>query len=457
MSRCFPPTLLSILIPTLLLSAGCAGQSQTSPSSNTPATTTATPASSTTPAAQSSVKAEGRAGDWPAFRGPTGMGISSASGMPTTWSETENIAWKTPLPGAGASSPIVFGDRIYLTAYTGFFVPGESGGSLDELQRHLLAINRDDGKIVWDKAVSAKLPEESSIRDHGFAANSAAADSERIYVFFGKSGVFAFDHTGKQLWQADVGERTHGWGTSASPVLFDDLVFINASVESDSLVALDRATGEEKWRAGGIKESWNTPVIVTAESGRKELVVAAQGSVQAFDPKTGEQFWNCRTDIGWYMVPGVVAENGIVYCLGGRSGIAALAVKAGSSGDVTGSHRLWTTTKGANVPSPVVLESHLYWPHESGIANCAKVENGELVYQERLERSDTIYASTLLADGKLYYLARNGRTFVVAAKPEFEQLGMNDLNDGGIFNATPVPAGNRLLIRSDKFLYCIGK
>lgn len=454
MSRDFPQALWSILIPALLLCAGCAKQSQTSPSSNSPA---ATPTRSITPAAQSSVKAESRATDWPAFRGPTGMGISSASGMPATWSETKNIAWKTPLPGAGASSPIVFGDRIYLAAYTGFFVPGEPGGSPEELKRHLLAINRDDGKIVWDKAVPAKLPEESSIRDHGFAASSAAADSERIYVFFGKTGVFAFDHDGNQLWQADVGERTHGWGSSASPVLFDDLVFINASVESDSLIALDRATGKEKWRADGIQESWSTPVMVTANSGRQELVVATKGSVQAFDPKTGEQLWTCRTDIGWYMVPGVVADKGIVYCLGGRSGIAALAVKAGGTGDVTESLRLWTTTKGANVPSPVVLENHLYWPHESGIANCAKVENGELVYQERLERSDTIYASTLLADGKLYYLARNGRTFVVAAKPEFEQLGMNDLNDGGIFNATPVPNGSRLLIRSDKFLYCIGK
>lgn len=453
MSNFVPRTVPSILVAGCLLTVGCAKQSQTAPPSNSTATT---PAIHVAPAAQSSVKAESRATDWPAFRGPTGMGISSASGMPTTWSESENIAWKTPLPGAGASSPIVFGDRIYLTAYTGFFVPGEEGDQKN-LQRHLLAINRNDGKIVWDKAVAAKLPEESSIRDHGFAANSAAADRERIYVFYGKTGVFAFDHDGNQMWQADVGERTHGWGTSASPVLFEDLVFINASVESDSLVALDRATGQEKWRAGGIKESWNTPVIVTAEDGRKELVVATQGSVQAFDPKSGEQLWTCRTDIGWYMVPGVVAEKGIVYCLGGRSGIAALAVKAGGSGDVTDSRRLWTTTKGANVPSPVVLEDHLYWPHESGIANCAKIENGDLVYQERLERSDTIYASTLLADGKLYYLARNGRTFVVAAKPEFEQLGMNDLNDGGIFNATPVPVGNRLLIRSDKFLYCIGK
>ena len=267
--------------------------------------------------------AKGADPDWAGFRGPSGMGISTAKGLPVTWGESENIAWKTPLPGAGASSPIVFGDRIYLTCYTGFFVPGESDGSQDNLKRHLLAMNRKDGKIVWNTPVAAKLPEEERIRDHGFAANTPAADAEQIYVFFGKSGVFAFDHKGKEVWQTDVGSKTHGWGTSASPVLYKNLVFINASVESDSLYALDRKTGKEKWRAKGIRESWNTPVVVTAKSGRKELVVATQGTVLAFDPESGEQLWSCKTDIGWYMVPSVVASDGIVYCLGGRSGTAS--------------------------------------------------------------------------------------------------------------------------------------
>ena len=375
-----------------------------------------------------------------------------------TWGESENIVWKTPLPGAGASSPIVFGDRIYLTCYTGFFVPGESGGSRDNLKRHLLAMNRKDGKLVWNTPVAAKLPEEERIRDHGFAANTPAADAERVYVFFGKTGVFAFDHKGKEVWQADVGTKTHEWGTSASPVLYKNLVFINASVESDSLYALDRKTGKEKWRAKGIRESWNTPVLVTAKSGRKELVVATQGTVLAFDPDSGEQFWSCKTDIGWYMVPSVVASDGIVYCLGGRSGTASLAVRAGGSGDVTETHRLWTSPKGSNVTSPVFLNGHLYWMNDSrGVAYCAKADSGEVLYEKRLERADQVYASALLADGRVYYVARDGRTFVLAAMPGFEQLAVNNLRDGGVFNSSPAVDGNRLLIRSDKFLYCIGK
>ena len=395
---------------------------------------------------------------WSGFRGPSGMGVSAAKGLPVTWSDTENIAWKTPLPGPGASSPIVFGDRIYLTCYTGFFVPGESEGNKENLKRHLLAMNRKDGKLVWDTAITAKLPEEDRIRDHGFAANTPAADAERIYVFFGKSGVFAFDHDGKELWQTDVGSKTHQWGTSASPVLYKDFVFINASVESSSLVALDRTTGKEKWRAKGIQESWNTPVLITAKSGRQELIVAAKGNVLAFNPDNGEELWSCKTDIGWYMVPSVVAADGVVYCLGGRSGVAGLAVRAGGSGDVTESHRLWTSVKGSNVTSPVFLDGHLYWMHEQrGVAYCAKAESGEVVYEQRLERAGQVYSSALLADGRLYYLTRDGRTFVLSAKTGFAELAANDLGDGSIFNGSPAVDGSRLLIRSDKFLYCIGK
>lgn len=404
---------------------------------------------------QKSVAAKG---EWSTFRGPTGMGVSGASGLPVSWSDDQNVVWKTELPGAGSSSPIIFGKHIYLTSYTGFRVPGEGEGSVEDLSRHLLCLSREDGSIIWDKSVKAKLPEENQIRDHGFAANTPAADDERIYVFFGKSGVFAFDHDGEQVWHADVGSKTHGWGTSASPVLYKDLVFINASVESQSLIALDRATGQEKWRADGIREAWNTPVIVKTEAGEDELVIAIHGKILGFDPDSGEQLWSCDTDITWYMVPCVVAAEGIVYALGGRSGVAALAVRAGGRGDVTSSHRLWTSNKGSNVTSPVYLNGHLYWMHEKlGIAYCAVAKTGELVYEKRMNRGGQVYASTLLGDGKLYYTNRSGRTFVVAAKPEFELLSTNDLSDRSLFNASPAVMDDKILIRSDKFLYCFGE
>lgn len=395
---------------------------------------------------------------WSSFRGPTGMGASSAKGLPVEWGADQNIAWKTKMPGPGASSPIVWGDRIYITCYTGFFIPDEPGGSQEDLRRHLIALRRTDGEILWDTPVAAKLPEEDRIRDHGFAASTPAADADHVYVFYGKTGVIAFTHEGKQVWQTDVGSRTHNWGSAASPVLYKNLVLINASVESETLYALDRKTGEVQWSAKGIREAWNTPVIVESDAGRQELIVATQGKVLAFNPDTGEPLWSCNTDIGWYMVPSVVASKGIVYCLGGRSGTAALAVRCGGSGDVTDSHRLWTSIKGSNVSSPVVLGEHLYWMHEQrGVAYCAKVGSGEVLYEERLPRASQVYASAVLADGRVYYLTREGRTFVLAAKPTFEQLAVNDLGDRSMFNASPVVDGERLLIRSDKFLYCIGK
>ncbi len=395
--------------------------------------------------------------DWPHFRGPSGMGISQANTLPTQWSQSAGLVWKKPLPGAGASSPVVFRDRIYLTAYSGYFVPGEDPGDLQQLKRHVIALRLIDGEIIWDKSFPAKLPEEERIRDHGFAANSVVVDSDRVYVFLGKSGVLALDHDGKEVWQADVGSKTNGWGTAASPVLYKDHLFINASVESESLVALHAKTGAELWRASGIREAWNTPLIVQTESGDDELVIATQGSVQAFNPQSGKSLWSCETDISWYMVPSLVADKGVVYCLGGRSGVASLAVRAGGHGDVTKTHRLWTSQKGSNVSSPVYKDGHIYWVHDSReTAYCADAATGEVVYEQRLPRGGQFYASALLANDKLYYVNRQGKTFVVAAKPEFELLSISDLSDNSVFNASPAVAGSQLLLRSDKFLYCIG-
>lgn len=394
---------------------------------------------------------------WQGFRGPSGMGISRSTGVPVNWSETENLAWKVELPGPGASSPIVQGDRIYVTCYSGYFVPDRPGGQIEDLVRHLIALRRTDGERLWEQKVPAKLPEESQIRDHGYAANTPAADADQIYVFFGKSGLFAFDHEGNLRWQADLGSGTNGWGTAASPLLFEDLVIVNASVESESLIAVDRSTGKERWRVGGIRESWNTPVIVRSEAGRTELVVAKLGDVLAFDPRSGEPLWSCKTDITWYMVPSLVAADGVVYCLGGRSGNAGLAVRAGGSGDVTATHRLWTSTRGSNVTSPIFTGGYLYWMHEQrGTAYCADGKTGDLIYEQRLDRAGQVYASAILVEGNVHYLTRDGKTYVVRASPEFELVSVNDLRDGSNFDASPAIDGSRMLIRSNRFLYCIG-
>ncbi len=389
-------------------------------------------------------------GDWPQFRGPGGQGASAVQGVPTRWSADENIVWKAELPGSGTSSPIIVGDRVFVACYTG------DGSDAGELKRQLVCVDRRTGRVAWNRTVGSELPEQEKIREeHGYASSTPACDGERVVAFFGKSGVFAFDLDGRQLWHAHVGSRLHGWGSAASPVIVGDLVIVNASVESDSLVALDRRTGKEVWRAKGIRESWNTPIVVSV-AGSLELVVAIQGKVLGFDPATGEQLWSCATDISWYMVPSLVAANDVIYCIGGRTG-GALAVRAGGRGDVTASHRLWTNNKGSNVSSPIVHNGHLYWAHENlGIVYCADAKSGEVIYEQRLERAGQIYACPVLAGGNLYYISRAGRTFVIAAQPEFQQVAANDLGDRSRFNASPAIAGGQLFVRSDKYLYCVG-
>jgi len=396
-----------------------------------------------------------QASDWTQFRGPNAQGISPAKGLPLTWNATQHISWKTKLPGPGGSSPIVFGDRVFVTSYSGYAVPGEPGSDMSSLKRHLLALNRADGKLIWQKDLPADLPEQAKVREHGYASSSPLADADRVYALFGKSGLFAFSHDGKQLWRADVGSKIHGWGSAASPVLYKSLVIVNAGVESESLVALNKDTGKEVWRAGGIKESWNTPIFVPVGGGKSELVVAIMGKVLGFDPDTGERLWSCATGIGWYMVPSLVNDKDVVYCIGGRTG-GSLAVRAGGRGDVTQTHRLWTLNQGSNVPSPILHDNHLYWLHENlGVVYCVEAASGKVIFEERIPNAGQFYASPVMADGRLYCFTRRGTAFVIAAKPQFEQLARNELSDRSTFDATPTIDANRLLVRSDKFLYCI--
>jgi hypothetical protein len=393
------------------------------------------------------------ADDWRGFRGPGGQGASSETGLPVTWDDSKNLNWKTQLPGSGASSPITLGEKIYLTCYSGYGTK-ENSGSVDDLKLHLVCLHRADGKIAWDKHISPKLPESSRVRDHGYAAPTPTTDGKHLFVFFGKTGVLKFDLDGKQLWQADVGTRTHGWGCGTSPVLYKDLVIVNASVESGSLIALKKEDGSESWRAEGMKSSWNTPHLVTLADGKQELVVNIKGSILGFDPSSGEKLWTCK-GISDYVCPSVISRDGVVYAIGGRTS-RAIAVRAGGRGDVTKTHKLWEAKAGANVSSAVIHDGHMYWVSDRNrVAYCLRLEDGEVVYSERFKGQP--YASTLVADGKLYVVTRYDGVFVLAAQPKFKQLAHNKFDDDSRFNASPIVSDGKLFVRSDRFLYCIGK
>ncbi len=393
------------------------------------------------------------AGDWPQFRGPGGLGASNVKGIPTKWSPTENVAWKTPLPGQGASSPIALGERLYLTCYSGYGSYPANFGEMEALTLHVVCVDAKNGRIVWEKKLKPALPESKRVRDHGYAAPTPATDGEHLYVFFGKSGVYKFDLNGNEKWRAGVGSKTHGWGCGTSPVLFDDLVIVNASVESGSLVAIHKKTGKEAWSRGGMRSSWNTPHLVRLANGKTELVVSVKDKILAFDPKSGDPLWECD-GIEDYVCPSIISHEGVVYAVGGRSS-RAIAVRAGGRGDVTDSHLLWNAGAGANVSSPVIHEGHLYGVSDRNrTAYCIDLKTGDVVFKERFPGQP--YASALLVDGKVYVVTRHSGTFVLPAKPKHEILSQNDLDDGSTFNASPIVAHGRLYLRSDKFLYAIG-
>jgi outer membrane protein assembly factor BamB len=277
--------------------------------------------------------------DWTQFRGPGGSGTSGETGLPTSWSTRQNLVWRTKLPGQGTSSPIVVGKRVYLTCYSGYGrEPGN--GEMDKLIRHLVCVEREKGATLWTKDFKPVLPESKyqpgNDSEHGYSSSTLASDGVRLYVFFGKSGVYCLDLDGKEIWHADVGKGTHGWGSANSPVLYQNLVIVNASIESGCLMALDKITGTEVWRAKGIGASWNTPVLAEVPGGSAELVVNESSAVIGFDPASGQELWRV-SGFGGYVCPSVVAHKGVVYVVRSR----ALAIKAGGRGNVSKSHVLW--------------------------------------------------------------------------------------------------------------------
>ena len=240
------------------------------------------------------------AADWRQFRGPGGQGISDEKGLPIEWSAEKNIAWKVKLPGAGASSPVTQGNRVFVTCYSGYGMDTKNPGTMEELRRHLVCLDRATGKTLWAKEFQPLLPEhkyEGEGSYHGYAPSTPLIDGDRLYVFFGKSGVFCFDLDGKEIWHALVGKNTNGWGSGASPIVYKDSLIVNASVESGALVALDKATGKELWKSPGISSAWNTPVLVTTPEKTQELVVSVQDRLLGLNPATGRspsRWCSCR-------------------------------------------------------------------------------------------------------------------------------------------------------------------
>jgi outer membrane protein assembly factor BamB len=403
--------------------------------------------------------------DWPRFRGPNGSGIASPDARPeTTWSDSENLKWKTALPGQGTSSPIVVGSRIFLTCWT----DGPGGNSTARLQRYLVCVDRDAGGIRWSKAVAGEESPDSYdgfMEEHGYASHTPVSDGDGVYVYFGRGGAFGFDLDGKELWRVNLGNESNAknWGSASSPILYKNSVIISASEESHAVYALDKKTGKQVWKAEGaaLQYLFGTPVIF-GSSERAEVMLSMPGELWALNADSGKLRWFAETGLNGNVAPSVVLGEGVAFAFGGFPRTAALAVKLGGKGAMTTSNVVWTSNNGSYVPTPVLHEGRLYFASDAGFATCLDAKSGELVFKERLPgasatgRGKPFYASSVMANGNVYAVSRRNGVFVFAAKPEFKLLAQNKLSqDDSDFNATPAITGRQIFLRSNRNLYCI--
>jgi outer membrane protein assembly factor BamB len=408
------------------------------------------------------------AADWPRFRGPGGLGIG-ASAVPLEWSDEKNVRWRTPLPGPGSSSPVIHGDDVFVTCYSGYGVPGEPVGDPAKLVRHLLCVDRVSGQVTWRRDLIAELPEdayEGFLTEHGYSSSTPVVDADAVYAFFGKSGVIAFDRAGKELWRVAVGKESSSrhWGSAASLVLHDDLLIVNAAEESQSIRGLDRHTGREVWKseAAALELAYGTPAIATVPGGAKELVVAVPEELWGLDPATGKLLWRATHPLTGNVSPSIVVDGDTIYVFGGFRSAGSLAVRAGGRGDVTKTHVLWTSKTSSYVATPLLHGGHLYWIDDRGQAFCADAKTGEQVYRTRVEGivagGRPVYASPVFSDGRIYVASRWSGTFVLPAEPRFEILAHNRFaSDESDSSGTPAIADGCLFHRSGRFLSCIGE
>ncbi|MEZ0389408.1 MAG: PQQ-binding-like beta-propeller repeat protein [Verrucomicrobium sp.] len=405
--------------------------------------------------------------NWPQFRGPNRDATSQETQVPAQWSNSQNLRWKLDLPGAGASSPVVWGDKVFVTSFSG----QEESGDVSGLVRHITAVDRLTGSKLWQKdypTPNAEDPWQGMIREHGYTSSTPVTDGKALYVHFGKGGLVALDLNGKELWKAPTGKNSNQrrWGSGGSPMLWQNLVIINASDEDQSLMAFDKTTGQRVWRQGStlLDLAFSSPQLLKQKDGREDLVFAAPGELWGMNPGSGKLRWYALTGLDGNISPDPLVENDMVYVFGGFPGTGRIAVKAGVSGEVPSSAIAWRDNTSSYVPTPVLHDGRLYVVNDQGFAWCADAKTGTEIYRERVGGGSTgrgrgkpFYASPVIVGDKIYAVSRRQGTFVLAATPKFEVLATNLIpGDDTDFNATPAVSDGCLFLRSNQTLYCVG-
>ncbi len=382
---------------------------------------------------------------WPVWRGPSGQGLATGP-YPDSWSATENVAWKKPVPGRGNSSPIVWGDRIFLTT------AHDSGRRVS-----LVAFRRTDGTQLWETFA----PDGRTGRPHyknGHASATPSTDGKLIYAFFGSRGLAAFDFNGKLVWHQDLGDVDNYHGSAGSPLLYKNRLILYQDFDGGSFIAsFDTATGKQVWRMPRRAfVGWGTPVAVRVGT-RDEIVVSGQSSVTAYDPETGREIWVCDGN-SYEVIPTPVVGHGLVFASSGRVG-PTLAIRPGGKGNVTRTHLAWTSPKGSPfVPSPVLSGDRLYTVNDmASIVTSFEALTGKVLWQGRLgvAQREGFSASPVAVDGKVFFTNDQGDTFVLRDGPAFELLRTNHIGESTL--ASPALVDGRWYIRTDRSLFAIGK
>lgn len=413
---------------------------------------------------------------WPQWRGPFFNGMARGD-APAVWSDTKNIKWKAQIPGRGFSTPVIWGDKIFLTtalpsapaAEAPQPAPAEgrrAGGGAGPLVEHrfeVLALDRKTGKILWQRTAKVATPHEGYHRAYGsFASNSPITDGRYVYAFFGSRGLYAYDFNGKLIWEKDFGVQMKmrlAFGEGAAPLLSKDQLFLVFDHEAGSfMVAVDKRNGKELWRSQRDEpSSWSTPLAIE-HNGRIEIIVPATNKVRSYDARNGKVLWE-SAGLGSNVIPVPVYHDGMVYVMSGHRDPKLMAIKLGKDGDITNSEAIaWSHTRGvAYTTSPVLYDNKLYVVTDNGMVSAYNASTGEPFYaQTRLPKGSNLKASPVGANGKLYLATEDGDVVVLKMGDKFEVLSVNTLEDQ-VFIATPVIADGEIYLRGQNTLFCISE
>jgi outer membrane protein assembly factor BamB len=424
------------------------------------------------------------AANWPQWRGPSGLGVSSESGLPTAWSGGDNIAWSAALAGLGSSSPIVWGDQVVVTSQVGRLpLSGDSYPALardeaalvsrekpiggrretsdarDPISFVVESFSRSDGRRLWDYRFAARGPFPNLHEKHNLATPTSVTNGEHIFAWFGTGQLVALDMRGGVAWSKHLGEEFSpfdiNWGHGSSPALYKDLLILLCDHLSASyLIALDARSGKLRWKAdrGKGRASYSTPLVVPGPNG-DELLVNSSERIDAYDPNSGELLWHADAP-RQTPVPSAVFHDGLIYMTRGYRNSPYLAIRPGGRGDVTSSHIVWRAPGGGSyAASLVAYDGLLYLTNDVGVLTCADMKTGERLWQTRLD--GVFFASPVAADGKVYFVSQTGETIVVKAGRTPEILARNDLGERLV--ASPAISGGRIFLRSDGRLFAIGR